>query len=914
MRGPLIAVALTVASATALQGQADPNDGLRALKGGEYRDAVRLLEPLARAGSPPALRGLFYAHFETGAYDEAEAAARNGVSRGTAGAHALLGEVLIATGQVSEARPILEAGAGSDDASGAAQARLQLGLLEYTYGDREEAYDLFDGFIDYYNNRTNLGYRDLTAVGIAMVHLSRRVPALAHDALRALDEAAAAGATDHRAQLAVGRLFLERYDAAQAAESFRAILSENESHPEALQGLAMVARLEGGGDAEGSLRAALEGNENLVEARTLLARIHLMGGNREEALSEIERALDVNPAALTALATSTAIHHLRHESGRFEEGMARIRALSPAPTAAYELIAELAADHRKYADAVRFAEMSVAVDSTAWTGLGLAGLNQVRLGQVEEGRARLERAFEGDPFNLWFKNTLDLVDTFAEYRIVESEHFRFVLHQSEADLLEPYIVPLAERAWADMAARYGYRPSEPIRVEVYPRHADFSVRTVGLVGIGALGVSFGPALAMDSPSALGRGDFNWASTLWHEIAHSFHMGVSNNEVPRWFSEGLAVHEQRKANPEWGHQASPGFVRALAQDELRPVSELDRGFSHPRRPGEVVESYYQASLVFEVIERDHGFPAIVRMLEAYRDGRSNPEAFEVALGVDLSDFDRQFDRHLRDRFAAAIRSVGSEAPAPITDLASARNAVASDPGAFGPRMALATALFAADQFDDAARHFETALELFPQYGGPQGPHWYLGRIREQEGRLEDAADHYRSLLALNESHYDGRLALVRVLGELGLDREATDVMSEVPFVHPYELEDHVTLAEMLEGQGDMDAAIAERQAVIALEPVDRANAHYLLARTLHRAGEASRARSEVLKALEIAPNYEEALDLLLELRSGTGSEGLAPSVDERLPSFARKSPSLRGGWVVDPGSTSGATSTRIGALR
>ena len=870
----VLALLVGLAPADALQGQGSPAEGLQALKRGEYGDAVRLLRPLARDGDPRALRGQFYAHFETGDYPDAEEVARDGVASGTSGAHALLGEVLLATGQIGEARTVLEEGASSTDPSGAAQARLNLGLLEYTYGDRERAYDLFDGFIDFYNGSSALTYRDLAAVGVAMVYLSRRVPALAHDALRALDEAVASGATDHRAQLATGRLFLERYDAAQASESFRAILAENEAHPEALHGLAMVARLEGGGGTGEALTAALDGNENLVEARVLQARIDLMGGDRAGALDEIELALAVNPADLSALATSAAIHSLGHDRGAFQEGLSRIQALSPAPTEAYELIAELSADHRKYADAVRFAEMAVAADSTAWTGLGLAGLNQVRLGQVDEGRAKLERAFEGDPFNLWFKNTLDLVDTFAEYRIVPSEHFRFVLHESEADLLEPYIVPLAERAWSEMAARYGYRPTEPIRVEVYPRHADFSVRTVGLVGIGALGVSFGPALAMDSPSALSRGDFNWASTLWHEIAHSFHLGLSDNEVPRWFSEGLAVHEQRKANPEWGHQASPGFVRALAEGELRPVSELDRGFSHPRRPGEVVESYYQASLVFEVIERDHGFPAIVRMLEAYRDGRSNREAFQTALGVDLSDFDEEFDAYLRDRFSAAVRSVGAEVEMAIRDLQSARDAVASAPGAFGPRMALATALFSAGQLEDASRHFETALELFPQYGGPQGPHWFLGQIREEQGRLDEAADHYRDLLALHESHYEGRLALVGVLQELERNAEAAQVMSAVPYVHPYEIEDQVALAEMLEAQGDMTGAVVARQAVIALDPVDRANAYYLLARTLHRAGEASQARSELLKALEIAPNYEEALDLLLELRTGTGTEGTA----------------------------------------
>ena len=45
------------------------------------------------------------------------------------------------------------------------------------------------------------------------------------------------------------------------------------------------------------------------------------------------------------------------------------------------------------------------------------------------------------------------------------------------------------------------------------------------------------------------------------------------------------------------------------------------------------------------------------------------------------------------------------------------------------------------------------------------------------------------------------------------------------------------------------------------------AHYQIARLLHLKGDRGAARSAVLAALEIAPNYEDALDLLLELRRG-----------------------------------------------
>ncbi len=884
-RAPLLALLWVCAGGilpiTSAQGTAQEADGFTALQAGRYDEAVSALRAAARDGDAAALSGWVTALRETGDYAGAVSAAERGVEREVPGGRALLGATLMDVGRIAEAQAVLEEGAEEGGAAGAA-ARVELGILLYRYGDRERARDLFDGFIDYYNTAPSLSAAELTAVGRALLHLSRWNYEYAHDALRALDEAVAAGPLDHAARLATAELFLERYDAREAAAAFGEILAENPSHAAARLGLARVARLEGGGNPEAHIEVALETNPNLAGARTLLARIRLMEGNRSEALEEADRVLKVNGSDLEALGTRAAILHLGHDEAAFESVMEQVRGLAATPTRPLLLLAELAADHRKYADALEFAREATVVDPGSWTAWGLMGLNQVRLGQVEAGRANLERAFAGDPFNLWFKNTLDLLDTFAEYRVVQTPHFDLVLHESEADLLAPYMEPIAERAYAEMARRYGDAPESRIRVEVYPRHADFSVRTVGLVGIGALGVSFGPALAIDSPAARGRGDFNWASTLWHEIAHSFHLALSDHEVPRWFSEGLAVHDQRKAGAGWGFQPGVGFIRSLASGDMRPVSELDRGFSSPRHPGEVIESYYQASLVFEVIEERHGFPAIVEMLRAYRDGASNEEAFERALGVRLEDFDREFDDFLQNRFAAALASVGGESgpPAAMTqlgappDIATLEAEVALNPRRFGPRMALGTTLFRDGRLAEAAEHFEVARELFPGYGGPDGAHWYLGRIHQEEGDAAAATRHYRALLRLNESHYDARRALASVLYDSGDQAGAADALRDLAHVHPYDIEDHERLALLMEATGDVEAMVLERRAIIALDPVDRATAHYELARALHLKGDRAAARSAVLAALEIAPNYEEALDLLLELRrEGSGQGGL-----------------------------------------
>ena len=89
---------------------------------------------------------------------------------------------------------------------------------------------------------------------------------------------------------------------------------------------------------------------------------------------------------------------------------------------------------------------------------GLLGNNQLHAGNIEEGRALLERAFAIDPFNLWHKNTLDLLDNLRTFRTIDRGHFRIVAPPKEAELLATYLVPLLEEAYDSLSARYHYKP------------------------------------------------------------------------------------------------------------------------------------------------------------------------------------------------------------------------------------------------------------------------------------------------------------------------------------------------------------------------------------------------------------------------------------------------------------------------
>jgi len=194
-------------------------------------------------------------------------------------------------------------------------------------------------------------------------------------------------------------------------------------------------------------------------------------------------------------------------------------------------------------------------------------------------------------------------------------------------------------------------------------------------------------------------------------------------------------------------------------------------------------------------------------------------------------------------------------------------VRENPDNFPARLALGMMLFEEERLDEAEEHFRTALRLFPGYGGMDSPYWFLAQLHQQRGETELAAAALSRLTALNESHYVAFRQLAELRSELGDATGAAEAMDAAVLIYPYEVELHDRLAVAHEVRGDPIGTVRERRAILALEPADLAGAHYNLALAYVAAGDRAQARRSLLRALEIAPNFEAGLDLLLDLRSG-----------------------------------------------
>ena len=645
---------------------------------------------------------------------------------------------------------------------------------------------------------------------------------------------------DKDALVAWGDMLADKYQNPESLASYEDALAIDPNMPEANLGLASLLAQENLERSEMALEAVFDENPNHPEAHLLVARQRIAAEEYAEADEETEKALEVNPRLAPALALRAATSFLRGDSEQFESHVAEVLETNPSYGEMYTILADQSVMVRLYGQAVEFAREAVRLDPTDWDAYSLLGINLMRIGEIDSGREALETAYANDRYNIWTVNTLTLLDSFDNLEQFETENFRVMLHGEERAALAGYVTELLEDAYDTLSAKYRFEPEGPIVFEMFPDHADFAVRTLGLPGLGALGVSFGKVVVMDSPSARPPGEFNWGGTLWHEFAHVITLQITDHKIPRWFSEGLSVFEEKRARPGWGEDLRPDFLSAIREGQFLPIADLNNGFIRPRFPGQVPLSYYQASLVCDFIEEMHGFDSILDMLALYKDNRATAEVFETALGISLAQFDREFNSWL-DVKTALVDAEG-----------------------FGERTAAGYQALTAGDLPTAIEELSRAVEMFPEYSGEQNPYEGLARAYEMDGNTAAAIETLEQLMAYSEYGYGPLLELARLKRDAGDLAGAAESLGLAMYISPMELEAHREYGEVLLEGGRYLEAAREYEVLLALDTPDVATTYYQLASAQYGAGQLPEARRSILESLKIAPSFEEAQGLLLQI--------------------------------------------------
>ncbi len=745
--------------------------------------------------------------------------------------------------------------------------RLEAAVKLWDRGERDAANREFQSFIDIYNARADrLSSAQFVAVARAVTYLGVDDPQLFKDALKAYDRAIAGDPDNVDARARLGELFTLKYNGTEAKRTLSEALAKDPKNVAALVADARRRDFDNERGADSVLAMGLEQEPENVSARALRAQFRADVEDFTGAAQEAERALRADAQSGEALAIRAALYRIASDSVGYAEMRRRYSAAYPREAGLLIATANMLSRVRQYAQAAAVAREGTQVDPKSWRAHAMLGSNLMRLGDIPAARASLETAFKGDPYDLWTKNTLDLLDTFGEYEVTNTEKFRFMIEKAESGVLSLYLKEILEKAYVTFQKRYQFTPSGQVRVEVFRSHADFSVRTVGLAGLGALGVSFGNVIAFDSPAAKDAGSFNWASTAWHELAHTFTLGASDMRVPRWLSEGLSVYEERRGRPGWGQNVSPDFLKAFEEKKLVPASRLNDGFVRPAYPQQVMHSYYQASLLCEMIARDVGEPALAQMLAAYRDGQSTPQIVLRVLKMDMATLDTRFVAFMRERFGRAMtatrdKDVAVEQYLPADQLVARADLRA---GNYWMQVAVGRALIQRREHAKAIPILERARAQFPDYGGADGAYPALVRARQANGDLRGAATTLGIAAELGDMPYELHITLTDLWLEVGDTTKAAEALEGAMYMNPFSIAQHERLAELFTRTGDKRRAVRERMAVVALNPVDIAEAQFRLAIAHREAGDEGNAKRSLLRALEVAPHFERAQELLLTI--------------------------------------------------
>jgi tetratricopeptide (TPR) repeat protein len=689
-----------------------------------------------------------------------------------------------------------------------------------------------------------------------------------HGANDAYRDAVSGAPNDPAINTAWGDLFLEKFQYGEALKSYQIALQADGSWAPALIGSARTLAEENPPQAVQLARRALEINKSLVDAHLFLAEQASDAGKYDDARQSLKAALDVNPSSLPAHALAAALAFVQDKKSDFEAEAAKALAIAPNYGDVYRITGELTAHNYRFDEAVDLTRRALTLDpKNARTHADL-GLQLLRTGDEPGARAALETSFKIDPFDRVTKNLLDMMDKLDKFATVKDGDVIVKMQTDEAPVLQEYAVPLAHQALKTLAQKYEFKPEGPILIEIFPRHDDFAVRTLGLPGmIGALGACFGRVVTMDSPRAR-PGEFQWEATLWHELAHVITLQMSNQRLPRWLSEGISTYEEKKARADWARQQDIEFVGLLDRGETIKLTDLNAAFTNPKL---ISIAYYQASLVVEHIVATYGDAGLQKLIRSFALGFDTDAALKATLNTDFASMQEPFDKTVEKMFAGLRGVVNPPKDTNLLEMQveELRALAAANPRSYPVQIVLGTRLRKAGKTDEAIQAFEKASTLLPIATGKESPHAQLAEIALEKKDRTRAIAELEKLVAADFDNVDAPRQLATLLQQEKIADPARlrPVYERIVAIDPFDAEAHTRLGRLAMDRNQFEVAQREFRAVVALAPVDRAAAYTDLAESYYKGGHMAEAKKHTLKALEVAPSYERAQELLLKV---TGS--------------------------------------------
>lgn len=544
--------------------------------------------------------------------------------------------------------------------------------------------------------------------------------------------------------------------------------------------------LAGAWNAVHSLRSV---NINDPRADYLESMIAMRQRRFSSALDLAERAAKSRPDDLEILSNLAAAQHLAGNDQQRDQTIARVIEIDPDNATVYATIGMAQSSLRDQAESIPWLEK--AINRAPWWVEPRHLLGNALMHEGDEGRARaiLNEANEIDPYNVVTLNYVRLLDEMSKYKQFESEHFIWRFAPEDDPIVPRVIAPMMDESYEALVNDFRYQPDRKPIIEVMPDKQSFSVRTAGRPGFETWGASLGRVMTVIAPRhGEASGPFNWYRVMTHEFTHTLNLMATKGRVPRWFTEGLAVWEEKV--PYRFPKIPREMYLRIMDDKFFTVEQAadileGRGGGRGENDGEI--AYMTGFWIVRFIDENFGRDALIKLLDGYRDGLEDNPAFENAIGLSIDAFNEKFHVWAKEQ----VKNWGYD-----DKTQDEYDKIESE----------AEQLTQAGVMDQAEALWQQAAKLQPM--NPT-PHRRLAGVLLRLGRDLEAADHLKA--TLHVEWQDNRFAkrLARIYENAGRFEEMLNWARQSVHVDPYDPEAHELLASAFEKVGRADDARSSR---------------------------------------------------------------------------------------------------------
>ena len=724
---------------------------------------------------------------------------------------------------------------------------------------------------------------DLVALGRAALVIG----ADARDVLDGFFDRARKRAPHHRLPyLAIGKLSLDKHDSELAANTFQKVIAQFPDDPDLYFGLAEAFASADSQKSAISLAKTLELNPNHVPA--LLFKVDQLVDSEQyaEAHKWLARIRTINPHHFELWAYRAVLAHLENDpKGEFAFRNAALTPWKNNPRVDH-LIGKKLSQKYRFAEGAKYQRQALSIDRKYLPAQIQLSQDLLRLGKEAEGWLLAETAHREDGYDVATFNLLELRDRIEKFRTLENDDFIVRMEAREAAIYGDRVLRLLGKAKKTLCKKYGLELNDKVTVEIFPDENDFAVRTFGMPAVGGyLGVCFGKVITANSPASQGDHPSNWQAVLWHEFCHVVTLELTRNKMPRWLSEGISVYEELQADPRWGQRMTPLYRDMILEGEATPLSELSSAFLAPKSPLHLQFAYYESALAVEFLIDRFSLEALKLILRDLGSGLPINVAIERHTDP-LPKLDQDFAKFVWKQ----AKQLAPKADWTKPDLEDLLNDDADalqvwlkeHPHNFYGLTAYAQQLIENKEWEKAVEPLKKLIRMFRLYTVPDSVYQMRAKVyRELKSRYSECQILYETI-GLEGDNLSACLRLIELLnmplselssadqisfrvGRLGRIKELVILQAaEIALtINPLLPQPHRELARISEGMEETEKAIDAYRALLAIGPADLAEIHYRLALLLQQQND-PQAKRHVLSALEQAPRFRAAHQLLLEI--------------------------------------------------